>query len=69
LYLNAASDRHYMASKSFYHDQERLLEGRFPGRGIRSMVINLLEHIASKSLPTTTLGEINEQWRSRPRWA
>ena len=69
LYLNAVSDRQYMASKAFYHDQERLLEARFSGRGIRSMVLDLLEHVASKSLPTATLGEMNERWRSRPRWA
>jgi hypothetical protein len=66
LYLNAVSDRQYMASKAFYHDQERLLATRFPGRGIRSMVIDLLDQVASKNLPTATLGEVNEQWRSRP---
>jgi hypothetical protein len=69
LYLNGASDGHYMAAKAFYHDRERLLEARFSGRGIRSMVLDLLEHVASKSLPTATLGEVNERWRSRPRWA
>jgi hypothetical protein len=30
--------------------------------------LDLLEHVASKSLPTATLGEVNERWRSRPRW-
>jgi len=69
LYLNAASDRHYRACKPFYHDHERLLEARFFGRGIRSMVMDLLEHISSKNLPTATLGEVNEQWRARSRWA
>jgi hypothetical protein len=69
LYLNALSDRHYMVSKAFYHDQEKLLENRFSGRGIRSMVLDLLEHVVSKRLPTATLGEVNERWRSRPRWA
>src|SRR5437763_16654231 len=67
LYLNAASDRHYMTSKAFYHDQERLLEARFSGRGIRSMVLDLLAHVASKSLPTATLGEVNRRWRSQVR--
>src|SRR6516162_6066262 len=67
LYLNAVSDRH-MASKAFYHDQERLLATRFPGRGIRSMVLDLLEYVGSKSLPTATLGQINAEWRLRPRW-
>jgi len=68
VYLNAVSDHHYMTSKTFYHDQDRLLEARFRGRGIRSMVLDLLAHVASKNLPTATLGEVNEGWRSRHRW-
>lgn len=68
VYLNAASDQHYLASKAFYHNQEKLFEARFPGRGIRSMVLDLLEHIASKNLRTSTLNDVNAQWRSRPRW-
>jgi len=66
--LNAVSDQQYLASKAFYHDQERLLAARFPGRGIRSMVLDLLEYVGSKSLPTATLGQINAEWRLRPRW-
>jgi len=68
VYLNAVSDQQYLASKAFYHDQERLLAARFPGRGIRSMVLDLLEYVGSKSLPTATLGQINAEWRSRPKW-
>jgi len=68
LYLNAVSDQHYMISKAFYHDPGRLLDARFAGRGIRSMVIDLFEHLASQKIPTATLGEVNEQWRSRLRW-
>jgi hypothetical protein len=69
VYLNAVSDHHYLASKAFYHNEERLLEARYLGRGIRSMVLDLLEHVASKNLPTATLGTVNKQWRSRPRWS
>ncbi len=68
LYLNAVSDRQYMASKAFYHDPERLFEARFSGRGIRAMVLDLLKDVAAKSLPTATLGEINQRWRSQPQW-
>jgi peptidoglycan/xylan/chitin deacetylase (PgdA/CDA1 family) len=68
VYLNAVSDQHYLASKAFYHNQEKLFEARFLGRGIRTMVLDLLEHVASKNLPTSTLGEVNQRWRSRPRW-
>jgi peptidoglycan/xylan/chitin deacetylase (PgdA/CDA1 family) len=69
VYINAVSDQHYLASKAFYHNQERLLEARFLGRGIRSMVLDLLDHVASANLPTATLGEVNQRWRSRLRWA
>jgi peptidoglycan/xylan/chitin deacetylase (PgdA/CDA1 family) len=68
IYLNAISDEQYRASKAFYHDPERLLKSRFQGRGIRSMMIDLLEQLASRDLPTVTLGEVNKEWRSRPRW-
>jgi peptidoglycan/xylan/chitin deacetylase (PgdA/CDA1 family) len=69
LYLNAVSDQHYISTKPFYHDPERLLKARFSGRGIRSMVIDLLEDVASRNRITATLGEVNAEWRSRPRWA
>ena len=68
LYLNAASDQQYIASKAFYHDAEKLLEARFSGRGIRSMTLDLLEHVASNSLCTAALGEVNQRWRYRARW-
>jgi len=68
VYLNAASGQHYLASKPFYHDREKLFDARYPGRGIRSLMLDLLEHVASNSLPTSTLGEVNQQWRSRARW-
>jgi peptidoglycan/xylan/chitin deacetylase (PgdA/CDA1 family) len=68
VYLNAVSNQHYFVSKAFYHDRDKLLEARFRGRGIRSMVLDLLAHVASKSLPTATLGEVNQRWRSRPWW-
>ena len=68
VYLNAVSDQHYLASKAFYNDQKKLLDARYPGRGIRTMVLDLLEDVASRSLCTCTLGDINQQWRSRSRW-
>jgi peptidoglycan/xylan/chitin deacetylase (PgdA/CDA1 family) len=68
LYLNAVSDQHYTSTKSFYHDPERLLDARFSGHGIRSMVIDLLEDVVLRNLPTATLGEVNEAWRSCPHW-
>jgi hypothetical protein len=69
LYINAVSDEHYISTKAFYHDPERLLQARYRGRGVRSMVIDLLEDIGSKNRMTATLGKVNADWRSRPRWA
>jgi peptidoglycan/xylan/chitin deacetylase (PgdA/CDA1 family) len=66
VYLNAASDEHYISTKAFYHDPEQLLAARFTGRGIRSMVLDLLDKVASKKLPTATMGRVNDEWRSRP---
>jgi peptidoglycan/xylan/chitin deacetylase (PgdA/CDA1 family) len=68
LYINAVSNEHYVGTKAFYHDPERLLDSRFAGRGTRSMVLDLLEYVVLRNLPTATLGEINEAWRSRARW-
>jgi hypothetical protein len=67
-YLNAVSNEHYISTKAFYHHPERLLEARHPGRGIRSMVIDLLDDVVSRNFSTATLGEVNAAWRSQPRW-
>jgi peptidoglycan/xylan/chitin deacetylase (PgdA/CDA1 family) len=69
MFINAVSHEHYISTKAFYHDPERLLQARYGGRGVRSMVIDLLEDVASSNRITTTLGEVNAEWRSRPRWA
>jgi hypothetical protein len=68
-YINAVSDEHYIFAKAFYHDPERLLQARYRGRGVRSMVMDLLDDVASGNRITATLGEVNAEWRSRPRWA
>jgi peptidoglycan/xylan/chitin deacetylase (PgdA/CDA1 family) len=69
MYINAMSHEHYISTKAFYHDPERLLQARYRGRGVRSMMIDLLEEVASSNRITATLGEVNAEWRSRPRWA
>jgi hypothetical protein len=69
MFINAVSDEHYISTKAFYHDPERLLQARYGGRGVRSMVIDLLEDVASCNRFTATLGEVNAEWRSRPRSA
>jgi hypothetical protein len=66
VFLNASSVAQYEATKSFYRDPERLLAARQAGRGVRSLVIDLLDKIAAARLPTLTLGEVNALWRTLP---
>jgi len=64
VFLNAVSNEQYLATRPFYHDVERLLEVRHRGRGIRTMVTELLDTIVGGRYPTATLGEVNTIWRS-----
>jgi peptidoglycan/xylan/chitin deacetylase (PgdA/CDA1 family) len=65
VFLNAVSDEHYLATKPFYHDVGRLREARHRGRGIRTMVVDLLDAIVKDRLPVATLGEVNAAWRAQ----
>lgn len=69
VYVNAADNAAYMATKPFYHDPDRLLAHRNPGRGIRTLLLDLLEHIVARGLPVATTGEVNALWRTVPKWS
>jgi hypothetical protein len=69
VYLNARTDGGYMATKSFYHDHQRLLATRESGRGARTLLLDLLETVAKRRLPTATVGEVNAAWRSVAKWS
>ncbi len=66
MFLNAPSVGQYETTKGFYHDPERLLAARHPGRGIRTLALDLLDRIAGERLPTMTLGAVNALWRTVP---
>ena len=68
VFLNASRNDTYMSTKSFYHDQERLLAARESGKGIRTLLLDLLETVAKRRLPTATVGEVNAAWRSVAKW-
>ena len=68
VFINAGSNAQYLASKSFYHDPERLLAARQPGRGVRSFLLDLLAHVSTRGLPVATVGEVNVHWRGMPKW-
>ncbi len=59
VYLNACDEHEYVAAKGFYHDTERLRAARHDGRGVRSLLRDLLAHVSDRGLPTMTLGEMN----------
>ena len=63
MFLNAASLAHYEANRQNYHIPERLLEARYQGSGVRTMMIDLLDRIATERIPTRTLGEVSEIFR------
>ena len=63
VYLNAPDAAAYVSTKSFYHDPERLLAARHHGRGPRTLLIELLDHVCSRNIPTATLGQVNEAMR------
>jgi hypothetical protein len=63
-YINATSHQQYLETKPYYKDPERLRAARSPGRGTRTLLFDLLEHIAAKRLRTATLREVNDWWRT-----
>ena len=64
IFLNAATTGQYLASKPHYHDADRLRRLRHPGRGVRTLFIELLDAIAGRGWPTATLAEMNAAMRA-----
>jgi hypothetical protein len=67
VFINAATNAQYEASKAHYHDPGRLLAMRQTGPGVRTLLIELLDTIADERRPTATLAEVNRQWRDEAR--
>jgi hypothetical protein len=65
IYLNCPDGTAYAATRSFYHDSDRLLAARHHGRGTRTLLTELLEHVRVRNVPTATLGQVNELVRGR----
>jgi hypothetical protein len=68
VFLNASDNNAYMATKGFYRDHERLLGSRGSGKGVRTLLLDLLDAVVKKRLPTATVGEINAACRNLPKW-
>jgi len=69
VYLNAADNAAYMGTKPVYHDADALRERRNPGRGIRTLLTDALDFIATRGLTVVTVGEVNALWRGVPQWS
>ncbi len=64
VYINAQDVPGYDATRSFYHDPDRLAAARCDGRGTRTLFLELLDDVVSSKRPTATLGEINTAVRA-----
>ncbi len=69
VFLNADNNAQYLATKDFYHDAERLRASRNPGKGIRTLLLDRLDEIARRRLPTATTGEVAAAWRAVAPWS
>jgi hypothetical protein len=58
VFINARSNDDYLASKACYDDPRKLIAMRRPGRGIRTVFFELLDHIAERGERSLSLGEI-----------
>ena len=65
VFINAPTNEFYQETRSFYQDPQRLGQAQYQGRGVGRLFVDLLDHIASRGLPTATLGEVSDAWRSR----
>ena len=70
VFLNAADEGDYQATKDFYHDPARLLAARGRRRGIRTLLLELLEDVARHGRPVSTVGAVAAAHRRNcPPWS
>ena len=64
VFTNASSCEDYERTRSSYHDYDCLLKERRPGRGVRTLLIDLLDYLAANGQGKKTLAELNTAWRN-----
>ena len=64
IFVNAVTNAQYLESKPYYRNYEQLLRLRYPGRGVRTLFVELLDWIAARQLYTATLAELNSMVRT-----
>ena len=63
VYLNTESMSRYKRAKKFYSQPSNLRRYRNNGKGIKTLLVDLLDHLKKKEIETFTLIEINDRWR------
>jgi hypothetical protein len=63
VYINAASHQQYLDARPYHKSPERLRAVRFNGRGVGTLLAEVLEFISAKRLRTATLREVHDLWR------
>ena len=63
IYLNTESMSRYEKAKKFYSQPSNLNRYVNKGKGIKTLLINLLDYLEKKEIKTSTLIEINDYWR------
>jgi hypothetical protein len=66
VFINAANEGHYLDTKQWYHDPDWLCRKRHPGRGVRTLFLDLLDQLARRSA-TPVLSEVNRRFRGTSR--
>jgi len=60
VFVNAQSNDDYLASKPYYHELDRLVAMRRPGRGVRTLFFELLDYVAGRQKQSLPLREVCE---------
>jgi hypothetical protein len=64
VFINASTPQQYEMSRPNYHNAAKLEEGRWTGRGVRDLFLQVADRLASGDLPVWTLSKVNSAWRA-----
>ena len=63
VFANAAEPVDIVRMREHYHDPDWLLEHRNPGRGVRTLFVEILDRLARAASPKRVLADVNADWR------
>jgi hypothetical protein len=65
VFCNLSEMADYEAMRPIYHDPDKLLKHRRPGRGARTLLLELLDSLAQRNVGALTLSAMDAQFRQR----